>query len=168
MNSGKIYYFAYGSNMDQNDLDRWCTSKSRPLINPTMKQVAWLKGYKLCFNYYSKNRHGGAANIMVSNQDSVWGILMEITEEELDTIRVKEGYKKNDEKGSSYLEIKVDVENLDRVLYKNVITYQVAKENQKSNHQPPTKEYLDLIINNARINKFPPEYIAKLERVYIK
>jgi len=47
------YYFAYGSNMDKEDLNRWCQDRGRPEVTFTDVSPARLKGYKLCFNYFS-------------------------------------------------------------------------------------------------------------------
>ncbi|RXT01544.1 gamma-glutamylcyclotransferase family protein [Ammoniphilus sp. CFH 90114] len=154
-----MYYFAYGSNMDQADLDRWCEEKGFKKIH--FKQVipAKLVGYQLLFNYYSLSRAGGAANIQESTDHGVYGLLVELEDQHLLTIRAKEGFPRN------YDEIFVDVEGLDGTTYQDVVTYQVVPAKRTSDHQPPSRYYLDLIIHNARKYGFPMDYIRMLEGV---
>jgi len=71
------YYFAYGSNMDENDFEKWCAGNNRqkkiyPMPKFNNKCPAELKGYRLDFNYRSDSRNGGAANIMKSDGYSVY------------------------------------------------------------------------------------------------
>ncbi|GAJ14557.1 unnamed protein product, partial [marine sediment metagenome] len=46
-----INYFAYGSNMDKQDLDKWCRRKGLPVVKFLSVFPAKLRGYKLTFNY---------------------------------------------------------------------------------------------------------------------
>lgn len=54
-----MYYFAYGSNMDEKDLRDWCEKKQRPFPEWQFLGVARLDNYRLAFNYYSKGRKSG-------------------------------------------------------------------------------------------------------------
>jgi len=152
-----VYYFAYGSNMDEDDLRKWCESEKRPFPDWKLLGDACLENYQLFFNYYASRRHGGAANLMELPDHKVYGLLFEISEDEdLVTIRKKEGYPDH------YEEILVTVEwegkNID-----GVTTYKVAKKNEKPAHQKPTAYYMDLILKNARKHGFPVEYVQSLE-----
>ena len=161
-----VYYFAYGSNMDKNDLDKWCSKKDLPTIrflNPP--SPAKLKGYKLSFNYCSSSWNAGAANIMESQTDCVYGLLMQIEFSDLEKIRKKEGYCRDHSK-CSYDEISVDVETFDGRLCRNVKTYKVVKSKEKPDHQRPTRCYMNLIIKNVK--KFPSEYMRFLESIETK
>lgn len=154
-----VNYFAYGSNMDKKDLDMWCEDHHRPRINYVSITPAKLSGYKLVFNYQSTCRKAGAANIMVSSDDRVYGLLIELNEKDLKAIRAKEGHL------LAYYEILVNVETFNHVPYINVKTYKVTKEREMSTHQPPTKYYLNLITTNAKMYEFPEEYIEYLESI---
>ena len=57
-----MLYFAYGSNMDKADLDKWCRNHNYPPVKILSTEVTVLKGYVLKFNYNSHTREGGAAN----------------------------------------------------------------------------------------------------------
>ena len=156
------FYFAYGSNMDKQDLDAWSQDKGLPEITFGDASPARLAGYRLCFNYFSTGRGAGAANIMKSDGDSVYGLLVKIGDSELEIIRKKEGHPRY------YYEICVDIETLDGTVVKDVKTYKVVKDREKPDHQPPTRYYLQLIIKNARKHGFPSNYLAFLESIRTK
>lgn len=86
-------YFAYGSNMNWEDLDRWCNEHGYSSINPgTLTEPGVIKGYKLAFNHYSSSRKGGALNIIrSSHNDWVCGVLFKLNDEDFKKIKEKEG-----------------------------------------------------------------------------
>ena len=101
--------------------------------------------------------------MMTSEKDFICGLLSDIEENELDIIREKENYP------ISYVEKSIDVEQLsDGTKIHNVTTYKVAKNKETEKDQPPTKEYMDLIIKNAEKYDFPQEYIKYLESIPTK
>lgn len=126
-----MYYFAYGSNMDKDDLDEWCKIKVYKPIQFRNACPAKLKRYKLIFNYFSKGRNGGAANIIFTGKknDIVYGLLLEINGYERKILRRKEGYPKY------YDEIIVKVEKLNGIPIKKVYTYKVLKMHETAGHQ---------------------------------
>jgi hypothetical protein len=150
-------YFAYGSNMDLEDLRNWCCENNYAHLNLTNRKAAKLAGYKLDFNYFSSGRKCGAANIMPAPGESVYGILCKLSKSDLDTIRIKEGYP------LFYNEIFVSVETFDGTKIQNVLTYKVVKGREKSEYQPPLQSYVGLIIKNAVDFGFPQEYITYLK-----
>ena len=80
--------------MDKEDLDKWCDEKNFCKITPKSVIPAKLVGYRLTFNYFSTIRNCGAANIMEVENGKVYGLLMEIDNDELQIIRDKEGFPK--------------------------------------------------------------------------
>lgn len=154
-----MYYFAYGSNMDEEDLKKWCDNKKRSFPEWKLLGIACLENYKLSFNYYSNGRKGGAANLMELPDSKVYGLLFEINKEyDIKTIEEKEGYP------NFYAEIPVTVKCKDKSI-NNVKTFKVVKDKEKSDHQKPQKYYMNLILNNGRQNGFPAEYIHFLEGI---
>lgn len=155
-----MYYFAYGSNMDENDLRKWCEKNKRLFPEWKIVGVACLENYKLSFNYYSTGRNGGAANLMEHSDNKVYGLLFEITKEyDHETVRKKEGYP------DYYDELQVNVTLEDKKIINNVTTYKVVKKREKADHQKPTQYYMDLILRNACKNSFPTEYIRFLATI---
>lgn len=154
-----MYYFAYGSNMDESDFKEWCEKHNRICPEWILLGTACLDNYELSFNYYSNRRSGGAANLMEIPGSRVYGLLFEIKKDyDLETVRKKEGYP------NCYEEIQVSVTSKDMSI-SDVKTYKVVKDKENSDHQKPTKYYMDLILKNARTNGFPAEYIRSLERI---
>ena len=155
-------YFAYGSNMDTKDLNAWCKKKDYPIINPRSIISAKLVGYRLVFNYSSSIRNCGVANIMEVKNKEVYGLLMEIDNDELQIIRKKEGCPK------CYKEVKICVDSFEGQKLGEVITYKVVKNRESNCHQPPSKNYLCLIILNAIKYRFPSFYIEALKQIETK
>lgn len=154
-----MYYFAYGSNMDEKDLNEWCGKKNRSFTEWKLLGTACLENYRLTFNHYSTTRKSGAANLMNIPGEKVYGLLFEINKaEDHETIKQKEGCP------NVYNEISVTVDCYDKSI-SDVITYKVVDKKEKHSHQKPKKEYMKLILNNARINKFPDEYIRYLKSI---
>ncbi len=158
-----ILYFAYGSNMDEDDFNKRCQEKGWRAVKFQNRQAVRLNGYRLTFNYRSEYWKAGAANIMESEKDCVYGLLVELEDIDLGTLRKKEGYQE-DCSDCSYNEVCVTVERLcDRKVVPYVKTYKVSKSREMRDYQPPMKHYLnDLIIKNAEKYRFPVEYIEHL------
>lgn len=157
-----IHYFAYGSNMDKEDLDNWCRKWDYQIIEFIDVKLAKLSGYKLCFNYYSSGRKGGAVNIMKDQNSCLYGLLIDINNNAKELISKKEGHP------NYYRETKVDIETLDNRIVRDVLTYKVVESKEEKQHIKPTKEYLNLIIDNARKYEFPSDYIKFLESISYK
>lgn len=159
-----MLYFSYGSNLDENDLHRWCKKKKYPIINFISMKPVQLSGYRFRTNYFSMTRKAGAANIIPDISSIVYGKLYEINDEDMDKIREKEGYKVRDKNNSTYIEIEVNVEELNTgIKHDKVKTYTVNKDRLKKTDIRPTDEYIDLITKNARILGFPERYINYIE-----
>ena len=153
-----VLYFAYGSNMDKEDLDIWCKKFSFSPIKFISIKKAILWGFKLTFNYLSPSRGYGAANLMPSKNDHIEGILCEINEEDFKKISGKEGTP------YFYEEIKITVE-ADGKKIENASSFKAVRSREENRHVPPKKSYMDLIINNAKKYGFSPEYIEFLESI---
>lgn len=150
-------YFAYGSNMDSDDLIRWCARNSCEVPKFSDTEPAILKKYKLDFNYFSTFRQSGAANIMPESSQSVYGLVSEISDADMAIVSKKEGFP------AYYEKINITVETLAGATMHDVITFKAAIAREKSSFQPPSRYYLDLILANARKHGFPSHYIQKLE-----
>ena len=64
-------------------------------------------------------------------------------------------------------ELLVKVENSDKAVLSDVLTYEVVPEKRDSEDIPPTEEYMNLLIRNAKEHGFPGEYIEYLEQVEV-
>jgi hypothetical protein len=140
-----VSYFAYGSNLNQEDLNKWCRQRNRPLIDLKSKspRTCILRDYRLDFNYYSPSRGGGAANIEPSLGEHVEGVLFEMTSADMHTVNVKEGAP------NFYREIHVSVTLKDSGKVDGVATY-TACDNRKTHFTAPTDEYLKIMLDGAK------------------
>ena len=94
-----MYYFAYGSNMNLDQMRKRCSSGFKFLCRVK------LKDYKFVYDGYSENRKGAVANIIKSNNDIVWGGLFEVNKDCIEKLDFYEGYP------NSYNRIIVKVED---------------------------------------------------------
>jgi len=79
------FYFAYGSNMNLDQMKQRC---------PESKLVgkAYLPNYKLGFTRQSKNWNSPVADALVSPGDEIWGVVYELTKNDIELLDIKEGH----------------------------------------------------------------------------
>jgi len=146
-------YFAYGSNLDPEQLARRQVAFTDP-------QVALLPGYKLVFNKVAKltaEPGEGRANIVRSRRGAVEGVVYEMPNESLDTLDWFEGAK-----SGHYRRTDIVVETGNASL--NAVTY-VAVYTQTGLR--PSRWYRDTIVRGARHFGLSPDYIGALERLAV-
>ena len=87
--SRKVAYFAYGSNMDS------ATLRDRRSVQWSRAMPACAKGWRLVIRKPSLlgGAAGAMANILCDADSEVWGVLFEITHEELEHLELTEGVK---------------------------------------------------------------------------
>ena len=140
-------YFAYASNMDPSTFRRRC---------PTAKTLgpARLRGYRLAFTRYSRQRRGGSADVVVDDASEVWGVLYGVDDACLASMDKVEGVP------AAYRRELVTVVDA-KGQPVGAITY-VAN---KTGEFRPNKSYLQVIVRGARANGLPSEYIQMLEQI---
>ena len=117
------------------------------------------------FNVYSNNRDCAAADIVKSDNKTVWGVLWEIPDNLLCRETVPDGKKSFDEiegEGINYQRFWLPVkrQNGDIVI---ALTY-IVREPKKY----PSIDYIKLIIQGLREHKVPNRYINELKQIVIK
>ena len=155
-----MLYFAYGSNLDKDQMAVRCTS-ARYIAN------ACLKEYRLDFTRFSKTRGCAVADVVEEDGSEVWGVIYEISEEDCNELDECEGYLSSTYKDdNAYNREIIEVfENCDLDKPKKVSIY-IA--NQEPNPGYPSREYQDHILKGARHFNLPESYIEMLEQVKIK
>ena len=147
-----MYYFAYGSNMDIEQMKkRRCTFTSR--------ELGILEGYSLIFNKASKNIGEGYANIIPKNNSIVYGAIYEVSEDSLRNLDIFEGVNS----GHYYRKTLPLKKRNGKIV--NVITYIACPEKVK-NGINPTRKYLEHFIVSKDL--LPTEYYAKFVETYKK
>lgn len=153
-------YFAYGSNMDREQIGKRCPSAQ-------FVCVAVLPDHRLAFTRESKCRGCGVADAVAEDGGSVVGVVFEINDADLFRLDVSEGYRVHRTEKNSYirrecvvLEVgdKPDPEKMHLLVW---TYFAVPQENPPR----PNQEYKDLIVSGAKCWGLPDDYIAKLERI---
>ncbi len=85
-------YFAYGSNLNEEDLQDWCSRNHRPYPLGRKVVAGFLPDSRLVFDHHSGSRHGG----VLSYRDGcpgqvVQGVVFEVDDDGLATLDKKEG-----------------------------------------------------------------------------
>lgn len=128
-------YFAYGSNMDAEQMRERCPQSKR-------QKVETLSGYEFFIN------GRGFANIRKNKNKNVFGVVYTISEEDEKELDICEGvqYGTNTKENSPLLDA----------------FYYIAKD---TNEGPPRKGYLEKIIKAGqhKDNDFPKNYIDELK-----
>jgi len=143
----QLYYFAYGSNMDWQQMQRRCPS-SRFIC------VARLPDYQFAIARHSRLRDCGTANIFAEPGGAVWGIVYEVSEPDLAALDgFEDGYRRE--------QVLVYDRN-DGHHPMAVLVYIAAREQPVP---PPNAEYKRLLLAGARHWQLPQDYCALLERI---
>lgn len=125
-----MYYFAYGSNMDESRM------KNRG-VDFLSREFAILKGYKLLFNKKATAGNFSFANIEVDENNIVEGILYKVSAEGMTKLDKHEGYPNN------YYKTNVEVikgnESVSAIVY-------IANDDKIVEGLLPKKEYLSHIL----------------------
>ena len=131
-----MLYFAFGSNLNQKQMKRRC--KDSKYIG-----CYSLKNYKLVFrNYYLG---GGVADIQKDKNSTVLGAIYKISKKDEKELDVYEDYPR------TY------IKKYFKLLGKKVMFYYMPK---KTMHVPPSKRYLNLIIQGYKDCGYKNNYIV--------
>jgi hypothetical protein len=153
------YIFAYGSNMNLEDLKEWLDHRgfdSGMILNTW---VAVLDHYDFVWNYFSGTRQGGAANLESKIGSSVCGLLIEFKNPELlRAIDTKEGHPTYYSRGSEPITVtRADGQEVDAWLY-------TARGNRAGRIDIwPTREYKEIVVSGAEKAGLPEDHIQKLK-----
>lgn len=141
-----VHYFAYGSNMDLEQMKARCPSKYNLL------GVGELKGWKFFINSRK------VANITQRKNSRVYGLLFEISKNCLETLDICEGYKRHPK---IYDRQKLTIQYEDKK--KRAWVY---IDGNSTKLGKPWPNYLEKIVKAAENSKFPKEYIKHLKSFY--
>ena len=144
-----MYYFASGSNMNWQQMQRRCPSSRFVCIGR-------LIDYQFGITRHSRLRNCGTANIFPAAGREVWGIVYDVCDEDLAILDgFEDGYRR--ETLSVY-----PCENGQQPL--SALVYIAAIE---KNVPRPNAEYRRLIIEGAKHWRLPAFYLAELEDLQV-
>ena len=131
-----MLYFAFGSNLNQKQMKKRC--KDSKYIG-----CYSLKNYKLVFRNYFLG--GGVADIQKDKNSTVLGAIYKISKKDEKELDIYEDYPK------TY------IKKYFKILGKKVMFYYMPK---KTMHVPPSKRYLNLIIQGYKDCGYKNNYIV--------
>lgn len=141
-----VWYFAYGSNMDSERLER---RVGRSCIE---WKIGTLRGYELVFNKVA-NDGSGYANVRPKDQGVVYGVLYLLREQELRKLDRCEGVP--DHYKRVPLPVETEAGTIDAVCY-------VAGKNKVEEGLRPRCDYLKHLVKGASEHNLPQGYIRQL------
>jgi len=136
-----MYYFAYGSNMNHEQMKKRCPSSK------FIRRV-FLESYRFVYDGNSSTRRGAVANIIQSEDNFVYGGLFEINEDNLSALDCYEGYP------NSYDRKEIEIKDDEGRTYK-AVTYLRSGELMSK----PSEDYRKIVKQGARDCNLPDEYI---------
>jgi gamma-glutamylcyclotransferase (GGCT)/AIG2-like uncharacterized protein YtfP len=156
-----MLYFAYGSNLDPDQMRSRCPDHQ-------VVGLAALREHRLTFPLYSNRWGGGVASVQLHHGETVWGVLHELIEKDLEALDGFEGFRGTGDQHNVYDRDQITVELVrpdDGSIPRRVRAgIYVARP---SNPSPPSRRYLDVLVKGARHHRLPEEYIAKLSAVAV-
>src|SRR6266446_4988510 len=150
-----MLYFAYGSNMDWDQIKGRCPSAR-------FFGVAELRDYRFAFTRRSEKRGCGVCDVVSDKGKAVWGVVFEINNVDIGRLDVEEGYQPG-RATNSYLrkECHVFMSGDDKQPMA-VVTY---FGDPQANPPLPNAEYKNLLVSGAHRWQLPAEYIRQLESI---
>lgn len=158
-----MWYFAYDTLSNWNELRRWYAADYVSTELPQMPRPGLLRNYRLCFPMFSEHWRGGVAGIESAYGKHSWGTLIELPETVLHLLDVHYGRWTDwagRERGAC-LRLEVPVQCRDSRQVVRAITHQsIVPEHH---HVPPSDRYLDLMIEAACAMGLSDLWIQHLE-----
>jgi len=152
-----VLYFAYGSNMDWEQMRERCPSAR-------FVCVAKLPDHRLAFTRRSVKHDCGVADAVPDPNHEIWGVVYEINETDLGRLDKSEGFSPGRAKNSYVREERHVLAEGDPD--KPMATYVYFARREA--HPPlPNAEYKRLIVEGAKFWHLPADYVAELERIEI-
>ncbi|MEM4347893.1 MAG: gamma-glutamylcyclotransferase family protein [Candidatus Altiarchaeota archaeon] len=150
----RVFYFAYGSNMDKNRM-----------VNRGVKifseDIAVVKGWKLVFNKRATSDKGvGYANIIPDKNSEVYGVIYEIEEADILKLDNYEGYPNHYNRQLIPVLILKNKKEVKAQVY-------IAQKNMTDDSLKPSSGYMKYLIDGAKQHNFPLKYIEFLERIEV-
>lgn len=138
-----MLYFAYGSNLDKEQMKKRCPDSS-------YLSIGSLENYQLVYDGFSKTRNCAVANVVSKDKVSVWGAIFDISQNDLDKLDIFEGYPK------AYDRAVLNIKTNDNSLHQAIVYFRTGRE-----IGVPSEEYRNIIIKGAKDSGLPSHYIEE-------
>lgn len=151
----ELYYFAYGSNMNDLQIRKRCST-------PKVVAIARLPDYRLGFFGYSTIWDGAQETVVGDRGHDVWGVVYELSHPDSERLDAWQDVRMDGT--GSYFHYPARVGGVDGRTY-TVLFY---KKDILGEPKKPSKPYLDFIISGAEQKQLPAGYIRELRTVESK
>ena len=158
-----MLYFAYGSNLNTRAVAEWCRHHDERPLRLQGGRPAVLDNYRLGFSVFSEYWGGGIADIVYGPGKYVMGVLFDLGDADLDLLDRKVG-RELDAAGREvgiYARTEVKVAPLGKGAPVKAITYQGVSIDR--NDIPPTRHYMDSVIQGACANGLSSMWVSYLQ-----
>ena len=150
-----MLYFAYGSNMNWDQMRERCPSSR-------FVGIVVLREHKLAFTRRSVTRGCGVADVVAEDGAEVWGVVYEIEDLDVGRLDTSEGFEPGRKKNSYYRrECCVFLDGEDQ----RPLTVSTYFADPQPNPPLPNTAYKNLILTGARHWHLPEEYVRELEQI---
>ncbi|MBC7246427.1 MAG: gamma-glutamylcyclotransferase [Actinobacteria bacterium] len=152
-----MLYFAYGSNLDPKQMKERCPSYQ-------FRCLALLPRFRLAFTRYSEKRRSWVADVVEDDASpGVWGVVYDISKEELKRLDTYEGYYGKGENNAYERCCTSVLVNGDEDRPLGAFIYVAANKSDKEH--TPAEDYLRHIISGATHWELPEDYLEMLKRL---
>jgi cation transport regulator ChaC len=151
----ELRYFAYGSNMNKAQIHARCA-------RPEAIAVARLPHYQVAFFGYSKTWDGAVETVIPAPGQEVWGVIYDLSFSDRDRLDVWQDVRLDGT--GAYFHYPVRITDTEGTTH-TVLFY---KKDRLESPQPPSREYLDFIVQGAIERGLPASYIEELRRMESK
>ena len=148
-------YFAYGSNMDLNQIVERCPSAK-------FHHPAVARGFRLAFTRFSEKRQCGVADLIADASEEVWGAVFKIAGLDIPRLDRGEGVFLTP---PAYRRMPIKVFPPGGHELRDAFTYEVVAE--AARHLKPNVAYVGLIVGGAVRWGLPEQYIEKLRKIEV-
>ena len=153
-----MLYFAYGSNLNPEQMRLRCPGHK-------VVGLAAFRDHRLAFPLTSHDWGGGVASLVPAHGTSAWGVVYELSDEDLASLERYEGYQGPGDHHNLYERQSVFVDLTrpdDGSIPRRVRT--CCYFASPSNPAPPSRRYLDAVLAGARHHRLPDEYVAAIAK----
>jgi gamma-glutamylcyclotransferase (GGCT)/AIG2-like uncharacterized protein YtfP len=148
---GTDFVFAYGSNMNRSDIRSWLEANGYDSSLVVDSTPGTVDGYDYVWNYYSRTRAGGAANLEHKDGSAIRGILIEIDESLLKAFDRKEGHPYFYSRGDKRVPVRRDSDGKTAFAW----IYLAAPNKGGRRDVWPTRDYRRIVLEAAEFWEFP-------------
>jgi gamma-glutamylcyclotransferase len=154
-----MLYFAYGSNVDWNQMRKRCPSVQ-------FVCVALLRDHRLIFPRRSLRRNCGVAGAVRAKDAEVWGVVYQILDTEVAMLDKHEDFEPGRERGkNAYVREERHVcRDGDK---EQPLLVHMYFANPEPDPPLPNAEYKELIVRGAEYWHLPPTYIDELRTIEV-